>query len=91
MESKNDKKSATGYYSIPVNKTIKYVFLGVAIFFQLYLAYASTLYLEPGSGAFWLVVFTALLSVAVICYFICVVFERQNKDDNVRFKTHSPK
>jgi hypothetical protein len=63
---------------MPINKTIKYVFLSIAVFFQMYLAYASTLYLKVTSGSFHLVLLTALLSVFAICYFVCVVFERQD-------------
>jgi len=59
-----------------INKTIKYVFLATAIFFQLYLAYASTLYLAWGSPSFLLVVLTAVASVIVIIYYVCVVFEQ---------------
>jgi hypothetical protein len=62
---------------MPIHKPIKYVFLSIAVFFQLYLAYASTLYLEVGSGSFLLVLFTAVLSVFAILYFVCVHFERQ--------------
>jgi hypothetical protein len=63
---------------MPIHKPIKYVFLAIAVFFQLYLAYASTLYLEVTSGSFLLVLFTALISVFAICYFVCVVFEKQD-------------
>ncbi|MFH0728698.1 MAG: hypothetical protein V2B19_20485 [Pseudomonadota bacterium] len=63
---------------MPIHKPIKYVFLAIAVFFQLYLAYASTLYLAVTSGSFLLVVLTALLSVFAILYFVCVVFERQD-------------
>lgn len=63
---------------MPINKTIKIIFLAVAIFFQFYLAYASTLYLAWGSPSFLLVVLTAVVSVIAIIYYVCVVFEREN-------------
>jgi hypothetical protein len=62
---------------MPINKTIKTIFLAFAIFFQFYLAYASTLYLAWGSPAFLLVVLTAVVSVIAIIYYSCVVFERE--------------
>ena len=63
---------------MPINKTIKYVFLATAVFFQLYLAYASTLYFAWNSPSFLLVALTAVVSTIVIVYFVCVVFEREN-------------
>jgi hypothetical protein len=63
---------------MPINKTIKTIFLAFAIFFQFYLAYASTLYLAWGSPSFLLVVLTAVASVVAIIYYVCIVFERDN-------------
>ena len=60
------------------NKAIKYVYLALAIGFQLYLAYASTLYLEVGSASFALVVLTAIASAAMIGYYILVRYEQEN-------------
>lgn len=65
---------------MPVNKTIKYLYLGLAVFFQVYLAYAATLYLEIGSLGFILVAITTACSVAAISYYIGIVFERENPD-----------
>ena len=62
---------------MPINKTIKTIFLATAIFFQLYLAYASMLYFAWNSSSFLLVVLTAVVSVIAIVYFVCVVFERE--------------
>ncbi|GAB6908921.1 hypothetical protein DESC_810019 [Desulfosarcina cetonica] len=65
---------------MPINKTIKYLYLCLAAFFQLYLAYAATLYLKIDSLSFGLVVLTAVCSVAAIAYYICVVFEKENPE-----------
>ncbi|BBO81096.1 hypothetical protein DSCO28_16620 [Desulfosarcina ovata subsp. sediminis] len=65
---------------MPINKTIKYLYLSLAVFFQLYLAYAATLYLKVKSLSFGLVVLTALCSAVVIGYYICVAFERKNPE-----------
>jgi hypothetical protein len=65
-----------------INNTIKYVFLGTAIFFQLYLAYASTLYLAWGSLSFYLVALTAVASVIVISYYVCVVSEQDKVNES---------
>ncbi len=60
------------------NKVIKYVYLALSCGFQLYLAYASTLYLEVGSLSFSLVVLTAIASAAIIGYYILVRYEKEN-------------
>jgi len=64
-----------------INKVIKYVYLAVACSFQLYLAYASTLYLEVGSFSFALVVVTAIASAVIIGYYILITYERANPVD----------
>lgn len=64
-----------------VNRVIKYVYLALASGFQLYLAYASTLYLEVASLSFALVVLTAIASVAIIGYYILVRYEQENPTD----------
>lgn len=65
---------------MPINKTIKYVFLAGAVFFQLYLAYASTIYFEWNSSSFLLVALIALVSIIVIVYYVCVVSEREKTE-----------
>ena len=62
---------------MPINKKIKYLYLGFAVFFEFYLAYASTLYLDVASRSFAFVALTAVCSVAAISYYICTVFERK--------------
>ena len=64
-----------------ISKVIKYVYLAVACGFQLYLAYASTLYLEVGSFSFALVVLTAITSAVIIGYYILITYERANSND----------
>ena len=61
---------------MPINKTIKTLFLAIAIFFQFYLVYASTLYLTWRSTSFLVVVLTAVASVIAITSYVCVVCER---------------
>ncbi len=67
---------------MPINRIIKYLYLGVALFFQFYLAYASTLYLEVRSLSFFLVVTTAICSAIIISYYILIRFEKENKGLN---------
>jgi hypothetical protein len=61
---------------MPVNKTIRNIYLTAASFFQLYLAFASTLYIEWRSFSFLLVALTTAATIFVIIYF-CVSSERE--------------
>lgn len=65
---------------MPINKAIQYIYLAGAVFFQLYLAYASTLYFEWTSVSFVLVAMTALISVGFISYYILIGYKLDNHE-----------
>lgn len=60
----------------PINQALKYLFLAFSNLFQLYLAFASTIYHDWFSPSFWVVAITAVVSIILITYFVCVVYER---------------
>jgi hypothetical protein len=68
---------------MPINKALKYSFMGFSVFFQIYLAYAATLYLEVLSFSFGFVSITALCSITVLVYYISVGYEKKNKFNHI--------
>jgi len=59
-----------------INKYLKYGYLTGACIFQLYLAFASILYLDWRSYSFAIVLVLAICSVATIGVYILVKYER---------------
>lgn len=65
---------------MPINRAIQYIYLAGAVFFQLYLAYASTLYFEWTSVSFFIVAMTGLISVVSISYYILIAYKLDNHE-----------